>query len=250
MVIQTPIPARTVVALTAALVLTSCTHEPPKQPASTPENKDHSTTRWIPNRAVDLMSPEGTFIRAATESFSAAQTTTGDPTTALHAGGYPGYEHAFNNSWKPAEVFGANPSRNVIVGTSYREVVSLAKDGDHFKAGICSYDSQLADQLPNGHYRTTQMLGSGRWLTFGPDPKLSPQEQYSPMTNQKGPASRPTDNVFGTWIVFKDTVLTADTLPQCNSPAPGTSKDFRPGEHSDPPPTLPPDPGWPDAGTA
>ncbi len=236
------------IALTAALI-TSCTHhEPPKQPAP-PENLDHSTVRWMPTQAVDLMSPEGTFIRALSESFAAAQTTTGDPTTALRVGGYPGFEHALNNSVKVDEVFGTAPSRGISVGTDYREVISLTKQGDRFKAGVCRYYSQSTYRTPDGKYKSSTLIGSGVWLTFGPDPKLISQEQHSPLSNQRGSANRPTDNVFGTWITFDYNPLVEPSL-NCDRLAPGTPKDFHPGEISDAPPTLPPDPGWPEGSKA
>lgn len=236
------------VGIAVALALTACTPATPKQP-SPPENLDHSTTRWIPNQAVDLMSSEGTFIRAATESFSAAQTTTGDPTTALRAGGYPGFEHALNNSQKVDEVFGTTQSRGISVGTDYREVVSLTKQGDRFKAGVCRYYSQSANQTPDGRYKSDALVSSGVWLTFGPDPKLGPQEQHSPPSNQKGAANRPSDNVFGSWLVFEYNPLIEPNL-NCDRPAPGTPKDFHPGEYEEAPPALPPDPGWPTGSVA
>lgn len=232
-----------------AALLTSCTHgETPQQPAP-PENLDHSTVHWMPTQAVDLMSTEGTFIRALMESFAAAQTTTGDPTTALRVGGYPGFEHALNNSQKVDEVFGTTPSRGISVGADYREVVSLTKQGDRFKAGVCRYYSRTADQTPDGRYKSSVLIGSGAWLTFGPDPKLSAQEQHSPPPNQKGTANRPVDNVFGSWIVFEYNPLVEPTL-NCDKLAPGTPKDFHPGEYEEVPLTLPPDPGWPEGSKA
>lgn len=55
--------------------------------------------RWIPNPVADLMFPEGTFVRAITESFTAAQSGPGRGIDAIRAVGYPGFDHAFNNGW-------------------------------------------------------------------------------------------------------------------------------------------------------
>lgn len=72
-----------------ALLVTSCTHEKPKQPALTWENKDRTTMRWIPNPVADLMFPEGTFVRAITESFTAAQSGPGEASTRSEQWGTP-----------------------------------------------------------------------------------------------------------------------------------------------------------------
>ncbi|SKR60587.1 hypothetical protein [Mycobacteroides abscessus] len=241
-----------VAASAAALVLTSCTHEEPKQPSPVWENKDHSTRRWIPNSAVDLMSPEGTFIRATIESWEAAQSGPGRGMDAIRAGGYPGFDHALNNVRKPESVGGTVRFPNVGVGTLYREIVEFRRDGDKYTAGICTYPSQAAAQQPDGQYISngSDDLGYGWWLTFGPDPKLAAQQQHSPLSNQRGPARRPVDNVFGTWVIL-DTNPSATDLPQCNKLAPGTPDNWpKPYVRSAPPPTLPNDPGWPEASRA
>lgn len=199
------------------------------------------------------MSPEGTFIRAAIESWRAAQTGQGHGMDAIKAGGYPGFDHAFNNIWKPEEVGGTVRFKQPIVGTVYEEIVALTRDGDRYKAGVCTYTSQSASQLENGKYSGPGLKPSagGDWLTFGPDPKLAADQQHPPLAHQKGPAQRPTDNVFGTWVLFDYGPPTDGTLPQCNKFAPGTPTDLpNPREVSDPPPTLPPDPGWPEGGRA
>lgn len=235
----------------AALMLVSCTQDTPVSSPS-PENKNHSTVRWIPNPAADLMSPEGTFIRAATESWAAAQSTTGAPLEALRASGFPGYEHAFNNAWAAEEVFGGR-NDPITVGTEYWEIVELHRDGDMYTAGVCHYFSQAADQLPDGGgYKSggSSDIGVGQWITFGPDPKLASGKQYSPSRNQKGPASRPADNVFGTWVITHLNPAATD-LPQCKKLAPGTPADWpKPYVRADAPPTLPNDPGWPEGSRA
>lgn len=242
-------------ALATALVLTSCTHEPkPETPAW--DDNDHTTTRWIPNPAADLMSPEGTFIRAASESWWLAGHAQGTGIDAIRSGGYPGFEHALNFPsipWKPEQIGGATRFSNPAVGTDYREIVSLTRDGERFRAGLCHYTSQVADHLPDNTYRNGGHTdtGTGVWLTFGPDPKLAPQEQHSPPPMQKGQAKKPTDNVFGTWVIFDYDPLTADSLPQCKKLAPGTPDNLpSPYIRNEPPPTLPPDPGWPTGSVA
>ncbi|WP_050545689.1 hypothetical protein [Mycobacteroides abscessus] len=236
----------------AALLLTSCTHDKPKEPAPAWEDKNRTTTQWIPNPAVDLMSPEGTFIRASIESWRAAQSAPGRGLDAIRAGGYPGFDHALNNVWKPESVGGTVRLQTIGVGTLYREIVELRRDGDKYTAGICTYPSQTAAQEPDGQYSSkgSDDLGYGWWLTFGPDPKLPAEQQHSPLPNQRGPAQRPVDNVFGTWVIL-DTNPSATDLPQCKKLAPGTPENWpKPYVRPDPPPTLPPDPGWPEGSSA
>lgn len=238
-------------AFVTALVLTSCTHEPkPETPAWV--DNDHTTTRWLPNPAADLMSPEGTFIRAASESWWLAGHAQGSGLDAIRSGGYPGFEHAFNNAWNVDEVGGTTRFNTPVVGTDYREIVSLTPEGANFKAGICHYTSQTANQLPDGTYKSSGNVGTGtgQWITFGPDPKLTTAEQHSSPSNQKGSAKRPTDNMFGTWVITHVDIAATD-LPQCKKLAPGTPDNLpSPYIRNEPPPTLPPDPGWPEGSKA
>lgn len=251
---MTTVFARLVTPLVVASLLASCTHGTQQEPSPKPEDKSRSTIRWIPNGAADLMSPEGTFVRAAMESWDAAATTKGKPIDALRVGGYPGFEHAFNNAWKPEEVFGTNPFNNdPEVGTDYREIVELRREvPSTFTAGVCHYSSQTAASSPDGTYRSggSSDVGTAQWITFGPDPRLSTAEQHSPPSNQKGSAKRPTDNVFGTWVITHVDIAATD-LPQCKKLAPGTPENLpSPYIRNDPPPTLPPDPGWPTGSVA
>lgn len=252
------LPAKHVIALSATLLLAACTHheKPPQEPPPSAD-KFQVNVRWIPNPSVDLMSPEGTFIRATTESWHEVWSAYGRGMDAIRERGYPGFEHAYNHAYDKA---GSTPSdfwtnqigdapRNsdgLAVGTSYSEVVSLRRDGDRFIADVCTYTSQTAGKLKDGKFesRSSPDFGSADSFAFGPDPKLSAQEQHSPPANQKGAARRPTDNVFGTWVLFSLPDVTS-LVPQCKKLAPGTPANLPdPYVRVEPPPTLPPDPGW------
>ncbi|WP_407045677.1 hypothetical protein [Mycobacteroides abscessus] len=245
----------TTAAAAVCLILAACTHETPTAPPAWDDN-DHTSIRWISNPAADLMSPEGTFIRAATESWHRAWIGQGHGMDAIKSAGYPGFDYAFNapgNRWDPEEVGGHSRRTQLMVGTRYSEVVELKREGPNFKAAICDYTSQVAGQQQGGQYESagSASLGSGVRLTFGPDPKLPAEQQRSPLAHQRGPAEHPADNVFGTWVMFDYVPLPATTLPQCNKLAPGTPNDWpNPYVRSDPPPTLPPDPGWPEGSKA
>ncbi|AWG50392.1 hypothetical protein DDT48_13945 [Mycobacteroides abscessus] len=205
------------------------------------------------------MSPEGTFIRGAAESWDQAWMSRKQGIDAIKDRSYPGFVHAFNNSFK-TPIGGTGVSRP-IVGTKYYEVVTLQRVGDHFIADVCSYGSQVASETDDGKYTSggpNRYLTGGNSFVFGPDPTLRPEQQHSPSAHQQGPANRPTDNVFGTWVLTEsgvrkgmDDATQHEFLTRCNKPALGTLDNLpNPYIRVDPPPTLPPDPGWPDAGNA
>lgn len=239
------------------LSLVSCTPATPQEPAK-PQDLYQVSMRWIPNPSVDLMSPEGTFIRAAAESWDRAWTSRKQGIDAIRDRSYPGFEHAFNNSFK-TPIGGTGVSRP-IVGTNYYEVVNFQRDGDQFIADVCSYGSQVASETDDGKYTSggpNRYLTDGHSFVFGPDPTVRPEQQHAPPARQNGPENRPADNVFGTWILTKSGVRGLNTtdmrafLGKCNKPAPGTPENLpNPYLRNDPPATLPPDPGWPDAGSA
>jgi hypothetical protein len=250
------------ITLAATLVLPSCTH--PEQPAPQPSSADRFqiTFRWILNPSVDLMSPEGTFIRATAESWRESWDAFGRGMDAIRERGYPGFDRAYNHSYDRAgttpsdywtnQVGGTRPSDGPYVGTSYFEVVALRRDGDRFSADVCAYNSQTAGKTKDGRYESRGAAASPDTFTFGPDPKLPPDQQHSPMANQRGPARRPADDVFGTWVLIDMTSIDRTALAErCKKLAPGTPADRPdPSVSTDPPPTLPPDPGWPQGSRA
>ncbi|SLI10616.1 Uncharacterised protein [Mycobacteroides abscessus subsp. massiliense] len=207
---------------------------------------DKTTARWIDNHLIDLMSPEGTFLRATVESARIVESSPRQGYSGLDEG-YPGYRHAFNASFPAEQMAGGG---GTWVGTRFYEVIDARKDGDRYTFTYCDYGSLVARKESDGQYSSTGSDPSwGDWdVTFGPDPKLHASQQVAPKARQRGPGAKPADNVFGTWVMFKrDTVF----HPQCKKLAPGTPTNWpNPYVRADPPPTLPPDPGWPDAGSA
>lgn len=234
-------------AAVGALLLVSCS---PNKPPVWQDN-DQTTVHWVPDPAVDLMSAEGTFVRAATESWAAARSVQGPSgVDAIRHSGYPGFEHAFNNIGKPEKFGGRNDY--VTVGTVYNSIVALNRDGERFTAEFCSSLRQTAVLRNDGKYAMNYLADSVSSLsvTFGPDPKIPTSEQHSPPARQKGSAERPTDNVFGTWVMF-DYHATYPLNPKCNKFAPEIPhEEMESSLRSDPPPTLPPDPGWPEGSKA
>lgn len=246
---------RTTCAVVATLLLTSCNQEPTERPSPDPQPQvgNRTSSRWIENPSVDLMSSEGTFIRAVVESLHAADVSLARKRDALAEGGFPGFARAFNNPGLADEYFSINNQGWSYAGTSYYEVVEYSRTGDIRKAGVCNYKSMTAAKRPGSNeYETsaTPSTGFGSIFTFSPDPRLTPDQQISPPPHQRGPADRPSEDVFGTWIVIDMTSLVGGRLP-CAKPAPGTPSD-RPDPYiwPEPPPALSPQPGWPESATA
>lgn len=244
--------------VTLAFGLVACS---PQNPTTPTESEDlyQASIRWIPNASIDLMSPEGTFIRAAAESWNQAWMSRKKGLDAIRDRSYPGFEHAFNNSYGSINNVGGTGLSRPEVGTEYFEVVNFQRDGDQFIADVCNYSSQVADQTDDGKYFSngSKIYYHGNSFVFEPDPALRPEQQHAPPARQKGPAKRPTDNVFGTWVLTHSGVRGLDDagmhafLGKCHKLAPGTPDNLPdPYIRADPPATLPPDPGWPEAGSA
>lgn len=236
--------------------LAAC-HAPEPAPVA-PESVIQYNVRWIPNPAVDLMSPEGTFTRALVESFQGARDSYKEGPESLTDGGFPGFDHVYQAVYgkrrdnQPGKGWWdtATPGGGSQVGTQYYEIVDLRRDGEKRTAYVCTYGSLIASKGPHADSRYfsngSQAVGTGQVYSFGPDPGLPATEQHVPAANQHGPARKPADNVFGTWV-WLDLTGTPDNSELCQRKlAPGTPPDWpNPYTRSDPPPTLPPDPGWP-----
>ncbi|BDY28408.1 hypothetical protein hbim_02342 [Mycolicibacterium mageritense] len=214
----------------------------------------HYNVRWIDNGAIDLMSPEATFLRAFVESETRAGYATGDPMQAIEAGGFPGFAHAFNNARSPDTVGGVGKGGPQLIGTDFNEVVDVRREGDQYKIVYCNYRSLVSYRNREGQYPGlgTTPLASANQISFGPDPGLAPDLQRSPKSNQKGPARVAIDNVFGTWVATPgsetmDRTSVEQWYSRCSKWAPGTPDDWPRDDRPrpTPPPTLPPSPGWP-----
>lgn len=227
-----------------------CDKSDPPSPVPAPQPERGMSTRWVPNPSVDLMSPEGTFIRAFVESRKAATLSTEHTgLKAIESDGFPGFAHALNGVEPPEQIGGIYPDFGRWgAGTWYYEIIELQTQPAGRAAVICEMMSMIADRVDGGddyESRGSDGLGHAWRLTFTPDPTLPPGQQQSPAANQHGPAKRPAENVFGTWIATDYEYLGTEPAV-CNRLAPGTPTDWpNPYYRKDPPPTLSPEPGWP-----
>ncbi len=236
-------------AITVCVVVVGCGPKESEESLPAPKNDLETTFRWIPNDSVDLMSPEGTFLRAAAESWWRARAEPGGGIEAITTGGYPGFDRAFNNVWPAEEVGGAGHFGTPVVGTEYFEAVDLRRAGENFVVHYCQYSSMTATRTPEGQYQGPRPIAAvaGRSMTFGPDPTLPADAQKSPLAAQSGPSDRPHVNVFGTWVLTDSQGVDPGDI-HCAEGAPGTPPDMPNGYVGDqPPPTLPPSPGWPES---
>jgi hypothetical protein len=150
---------------------------------------------WSDSAGLDLLSAEGTYVRASVESLSLAAGN-GDRDAA-----YPGF---WRSLAEPATTyaegyFGLGPD-DPLFGISRYEVVDVTRDAHRTTVGVCSYERQLGVEnldpqtvRPDGRYRFDRQ-GSYYWTLAvertGPQP---------PPAEQRGRDAHPQSVVFGTW---------------------------------------------------
>lgn len=234
------------------------TPSPSTTTSATAESPIQFTVQWVDNGVLDLMAPEASFLRAFVESEQRSILTHGHGMSAIEAGGFPGFAHAFNNVIDPDRVGGAAADSRPRFGTVAYEVIDIRRVGDRYHVVYCDNRSltavKVGDQYSGLGFEPAASAGQ---LTFGPDPALPPEQQRMPSKDQKGPARVPIDNVFGTWVAtpgseYMDEPTSREWYPKCRKWAPGTPADWPRDDkpRPTPPPTLPPSPGWPPGSSA
>ncbi|MCM3896774.1 hypothetical protein ND991_16330 [Gordonia sputi] len=179
---------RSATLLTGASLLIALTACATTQPATTAISPSRNpgyqrpasvqwTEHWNPTPAVDLTSPDGTFIRAFIEAQDVA----------MHSGrpaSYPGYVNADR---VPHNLFyyGISPT-DLTTGFSSHSIIRLDNTGpDTYIATVCRRES--VNSL-NKEALTVNI----EWLTYH-------HHGTPPPANQRGPRNAPPDNVFGDW---------------------------------------------------
>jgi hypothetical protein len=167
---------------------------------------------WITTPAVDLMSPEGTYLRAYIEADHVASNNVGRA-----EGSYPGFAKAARDPhhWMGTEL----PAKGFF--TNWVHELTLAPDGSA-TAAVCSAGQvTVSGSFPDNYsiFKDT--------LTFQ-------RVGVSPPANQKGAARAPLVSVFGDWYTSKSEWGRPLMDPECASNPPPVDK----GPVSTP--------GWPD----
>jgi hypothetical protein len=208
------------IAAVAAALLAGCSGTPSKGTGSEPSTSApsgyqlptnvHYTNHWLPTQAVDLMSADGTFIRAFAE---------GDTLRLFNIdekkGSYPGFAKADST---PNRLSGGGGE---WYGYAVRWVVSLRTQPDGSAAAqVCEATSITPDGAVHEGV-------SSKTLVYR-------REGNSPPANQKGPAPAPAVSVFGNWYATAYAAaypVTAETLAQCQQSRPPSdnSTDNSPG---------------------
>lgn len=168
---------------------------------------------WVVTPAVDLMSSEGTYIRAYTEANHVA-----DDNVDRAEGSYPGFAKAARDrsyDWLgtglPAKGFYTNWVLNFAVAPDGSATATVCY------AGEVSLNGSFPDNY--GIFKRT--------ITFQ-------RTGVAPPSNQKGPARAPVASVFGDWYTSKFLSMYPPWDPECAADPPPVDK----GPVSSP--------GWPD----
>lgn len=200
---------------------------------------------------MDLMSADGTLLRAAIEAYKHAYI------AASPAGGYPGFERTVADADTPFSAFHGLP-HTPIIGTMYNKIVSWQQREDGVReAWYCAYGNLVGNRNERafdggppyvvGAGETTRMAWRVEYLA-GADSSIG-----APPVDQHGPEIEPADDVFGDWkLTSIDTDIAEANSPigvLCDGQAPGTPPEWPHSTEAQfgemPPPALEPFPGWP-----
>lgn len=218
---------------------------------------------WSAEPGIDLVRGPAVVVRAYIESyFLAREMGTIDAT-------YPGFTRAVPPTTSDSDPLAdpwpqtSHPAPHPIVGTDKRHILRIDKSGSSTVAIVCDYSTYTsAFDQGNGTfgYPTGVMDdGVGTWRMA----MSAASNATGSLPPQRGPAAAPVTDVFGDWRIesWESSLATYPNWPTstadsqaCRALAPDPierRKALRNGTHprSDYP-TLPPYPGWPEAGPA
>lgn len=169
------------IAVLLMLLLGGCTHSVPPEPTryQIPANIRYSE-HWVPTPAVDLMSADGTFVRAFVEAEDVWFFNL-DPMK----DSYPGFNDAYPGHPKNRAYGSDNESRDEY-GFATRWILNFTlKPDDIVVATVCTFESINSWNKFFPHVRA-------EILTYR-------RVGASPPINQKGAARAPAVSVFGDW---------------------------------------------------
>lgn len=185
---------------------------------------DDWTVVWTPTEALDLMSSEGTYLRAVAESVERAGVS-GDISRA-----FPGFVDVPSGHFRGEydEWFEVRAAR-ATTGTRRFWVQDVVRRTPMTVSAVICQDTSGTAGFGNGTW-TTGRIPSGRRI------EVSKDENNLPPARQSGPAATPEVDVFGSWRTTRVTNLVGES--PCGPVLDETTR-------TTPPPKLPASPGWP-----
>ncbi len=215
------------------------------------EQENSLSFRWSDASTLDLMSSDGTFLRAVIESCRHA--TSGAPDAV-----YPGFGEAMAGAVTPPP----DPDGPPLLGTSYVKVVRGQEVADGVvEAWYCEYTNHLGYKVIDPKSDdAAYVIGNGGTTrsAWRVEYSRSPGDDgllVLPPSNQKGDQGAPSSNVFGSWKVLS--INTESFAPgtflanDCIGQAPDTPWNWpltdEPQYGPEAAAALPPYPGWPEA---
>ncbi|KWX23505.1 hypothetical protein AFM11_14630 [Mycolicibacterium wolinskyi] len=230
--------------IAAALLVGGCTTPQPSAPPPAPVDPralSHFTIVWSDPAGLDLLSAEGTYLRASVESLRLAAANSNRDAA------YPGFWETLTGPAKDyAESFFALGPDDALHGVNRFEVIGVADHDDRLTAGLCIYERQLGVEDTDGRF-TFNRMGSHYWeLT------VEKAGEASPPAGQRGRDTYPQAAMFGSWRTVKWSRQPADTPNPCaGRPTPGVEPGawpaLMPGSRpyvTEDVPTAPNYPGW------
>jgi hypothetical protein len=216
-----------------------------------PRARSHFTVVWSDSAGLDLLSPEGTYIRASVESMRLSAG------NANRDAAYPGFWATVTGSAQEyVQSFLELGPDDSLYGVSRYEVIDVARERGRFVAGLCIFERQLgienldpATGQPDGRF-TFSRMGSYYWRLV-----VETSGDTAPPADQRGRDAFPESRVFGSWR----TVQWARPGPGESNPCegrampgvePGSWPELMPGSRpylTDTLPVAPNDPGWSNA---
>ena len=199
--------------------------------------------RWFPTDVLDLASPEGTFVRAYTESYELSFEGQSSQW------GYPGFVEA-----SPADIdervrfVPSDSYSNNVVNTQFFRPLRRIDDGDHSRIVLCR--SEIVSIAPLARDGSREWRNAYRQWNFPVTIDFTRSGDAVPPADQAGSEPAPHRSMFGSWKVTNFDRLGVGTDKSADVVACGALPDNpdipRADMYSgpDPVPTLPPSSGW------
>ncbi|WP_244176227.1 hypothetical protein [Gordonia lacunae] len=200
--------------------------------------------RWIPTNVLGLETPEGSFVRAYTESFELAFE------GQSMEWGYPGFAAASPpGTDERIRLVASDSQTSRVVNTLFLRPLRREDSDDRSRLIVCRSELLSIEQRSDGGGVTWRNIGN-RWA-YPITIEFVRTGERLPPADQHGPQTTPFTSMFGSWQVsFFDRLgmgpenradhIACNALPP-NPDLPRVGVETGP----EPWPVLPPSPGWP-----